>query len=129
MLRRTFICFLFALLLAGPASAGQIVVKLGLAPGKLQASTVRTGARTVLVTVADGRGTGAGWTLRASSPVVVTGISARCASNSTCTLPHAVESPSGTVVLHVAKDSGMGVMQLEVTLQSGVSAATKFVVS
>ena len=129
MLRRTLICFLFALLLAGPASAGQIVVKLGLAPGKLQAAAVRTGTHTVLGTVADGRGSGAGWTLRASEPVVVTGISARCAATSTCTLPRAVESPSGKVVLHVAKDSGMGVMQLEVTLQSGVSAATKFVVT
>lgn len=129
VLRRTLTCFLFALLLAGPASAGQIVVKLGLAPGKLQATTARTGTRTILVTVADGRGNGAGWTLRATEPVVVSGITAHCAASSTCTLPRAVESPSGKVVLHVARDSGMGVMQLEITLQSRVSDATKFVVS
>ena len=129
MLRRTLICSIAALLLAGPASAGQIVVKLGLAPGKLQATATRTGTRTVVVTVADGRGSGAGWTLRASQPVVVTGIGARCTAGSTCTLPRAVETPSGTTVLHAAKDSGMGVMQLEVTLQSGVPATAKFVVS
>lgn len=129
MLRRTLICSLCALLLAGPASAGDIVVKLGLAPGKLRATAVQSGARTVLVTIADGRGSGAGWTLRSSEPVVVTGISAHCASSSTCTLPRAVEPPSGNVVLHVARDSGMGVMQLEVTLQRGVPAAAKFVVS
>lgn len=129
MLRRTLICLVLTLLVAGPASAGQIVVKLGLTPGKLQSTAVRTGTRTVVVTVADGRGNGAGWTLRASDPVVVTGISARCASSSTCTLPRAVESPQGKVVLHVARDSGMGVMQLEITLQNGVSAATKFLVT
>jgi hypothetical protein len=129
VLRRTLICLVLTLLVAGPASAGQIVVKLGLTPGKLQSTAVRTGTRTVVVTVADGRGNGAGWTLRASDPVVVTGISARCASSSTCTLPRVVESPQGKVVLHVARDSGMGVMQLEITLQNGVSAATKFLVT
>lgn len=116
MLRRTLICFISALLLAGPASAGQIVVTLGLAPGKLQVRSARTSPTTVLLTVADGRGSGAGWTLRASEPVTVTGITARCAAGSTCTLPRAKTVPAGQVVLKASRDSGMGVMSLAVTL-------------
>ena len=126
MLRRTLICFLFALLLAGPASAGDIVVKLGLAPGKLQATATHTSATRLVITVADGRGNGAGWSLRASRPVQVTGISARCAANSTCTLPQAAATPSGQLVLKAAKGTGMGVFTLTVTLASppaGVSFA------
>jgi hypothetical protein len=114
---------LTALVLAGPAAAGTIVVKLTFVPGKLQ---VRSAAATatsaapvqVPVTVADGRGSGAGWTLRLASGrnVTVTSITARCAASSTCTLPRSTESPSGAVLLRAARDSGMGVMNLVITV-------------
>lgn len=123
MLRRIILPLLTALVLAGPAAAGTIVVKLTFVPGKLQvrsaaATATPAGSVQVPVTVADGRGSGAGWTLRLASGrhVTVTSITARCASNATCTLPRATESPSGAVVLRAAPDSGMGVMNLVVTV-------------
>ena len=129
MLRRLFIASIAALLLAGPASAGQIVVKLGLAPGKLQVSAARVVSSTVTLTVADGRGNGKGWTLRSSQPVVVTGITARCATGSTCTLPASAATPSGGVVLAAARGTGMGVMSITLTLASAPHVAPSFTVS
>jgi hypothetical protein len=72
----------------------------------------------VPVTVADGRGSGAGWTLRvaAARPVSVSGVSVRCARGSTCTLPKAAQGPSGSLVLRAARGSGMGVMSFVVTV-------------
>ena len=72
----------------------------------------------VPVTLADGRGNGNGWTLRISAghPVTVTSITARCAANSTCTLPTEAAGPSGSTVLRAARGTGMGVMNLVVTL-------------
>src|ERR1700704_2172543 len=121
VLRRITIPLLAALLLAAPAGAGTIVVKLTFVPGKLAvkaAPTTVTGTTQVPVTIADGRGNGNGWTLKVNSanPVRVVGITARCAANSTCTLPTAVSTPSGNVVLRAAHDSGMGVMNLVVTI-------------
>jgi hypothetical protein len=109
--------------LAAPAGAGTIVVKLSFVPGKLAVKAPPAsvaGPVQVPVTIADGRGTGAGWTLKVGSsvPVRVVGITARCAANSTCTLPTAAAAPSGNVVLRAARDSGMGVMNLVVTLAS-----------
>jgi hypothetical protein len=74
----------------------------------------------VPVTVADGRGNGKGWTLRVSAArsVTITGITARCAADSTCRLPTAVASPDGDVVLRAAAGTGMGVMHLVVTVAS-----------
>jgi hypothetical protein len=135
VLRRIFISALAALFLAGPAGAGTIIVKLTFVPGKLAvkaAPATVAGATQVPVTIADGRGNGNGWTLKVSSahPVRVVGITARCAANSTCTLPTAVSTPSGNIVLRAARDSGMGVMNLVVTLasQSG-STPVSFTVS
>lgn len=135
MLRRTLIGFLVALALAAPASAGSIVVKLGLAPGKLSvASTHPTlaagGTVAVSVKVADGRGTGKGWTLRFANAagLSVTSITARCASNSTCTLPTAVSTPSGATVLQAAHDSGMGIIDLVVTVHAASAARVGFTV-
>jgi hypothetical protein len=129
------ITVLAALLLAAPAGAGTIVVKLTFVPGKLAvkaAPATVAGTTQVPVTIADGRGSGEGWTLRvdAAKPVRVVGIAARCAANSTCTLPTAVSTASGAVVLRAARDSGMGVMNLVVTLasQSG-STPVSFTVS
>jgi hypothetical protein len=121
MLRRIFVPLLLALALAAPAGAGTIVVKLTFVPGKLAAKAAPatiTGTRAVPVTVADGRGSGAGWTLKVSSakPVQIVAITARCAAGSTCTLPTAVGTPGSNVALRAARDSGMGVMNLVVTV-------------
>lgn len=127
MLRRLVLSACAALVLAAPAGAGTIVVKLAFAPGKLAVKASPTsvsGTVDVPVTVADGRGSGAGWTLKVSSGIAVrvVGITARCAANSTCTLPTAASTPSGNVVLRAARDSGMGVMNLVVTLASTTGA-------
>jgi len=129
MLRRILIPAVALLLLAAPASAGTIIVKIGLVPGKLQVGTARVSGRTATVTVADGRGTGAGWTLRASAPVSLAGITARCAANSTCTLPELRSTPSGAVVLSAARDSGMGIMTVTLRLAAAAKAPLSFTVS
>ena len=111
---------LWALLAAAPAMAGNINVGLALHSGglTLQGPAVKAVAgRSVQVplTLADARGTGAGWTLKldASAPVTITAITARCAAGSTCTLP----KTAGTAgILNAARDSGMGVIQLVVTV-------------
>jgi hypothetical protein len=135
VLRRIFITISAALFLAAPAGAGTIIVKLTFAPGELvvkAAPATVSGTRQVPLTIADGRGSGDGWTLKvnSASPVTVVGLTARCAGGSTCTLPTATTSPSGHVVLRAARDSGMGVMNLVVTLasQSG-STPVSFTVS
>src|SRR5256885_17268128 len=115
VLRRILIPVLAALVLAAPAGAGTIIVKLTFVPGKLavkSAPATISGTRQVPVTIADGRGSGEGWTLKVKSanPVTVVGISARCAANSTCTLPTAGADPARNVVLRAARDRGMGVM-------------------
>jgi hypothetical protein len=46
----------------------------------------------------------------------VTSITARCAPGSTCTLPRSFGTANGATILHVAPDSGMGVMELVVTV-------------
>ena len=126
MTRRIAICVLAALVLAAPAGAGTIVVRLGLVPGKLRVASAQTSSTSVSLTIADGRGTGAGWTVRSSAPVHVTGITARCALHSTCTLPTLVSTPSGRVVLSAARDTGMGVMNVVVTLKAPLNADTTF---
>ncbi|MDX6475563.1 MAG: hypothetical protein QOH95_1074 [Gaiellaceae bacterium] len=132
VLRRILITVLAALFLAAPAGAGTIIVKLTFVPGKLAVRSVPVAAShlrsvQVPVTVADGRGNGSGWTLRASnSAVAVTSVTAHCAANSTCTLPTAVRAASGSVVLEAARGTGMGVMNLTVTiapLPAGTAAA------
>jgi hypothetical protein len=123
VLRRILIGVSAALLTAGPAGAGTIVVELSFAPGKLVARSApaaasANGAVQVPVTVADGRGNGKGWTLRlvANRPLTVTSITARCAAGSSCTLPRAARAPSGSIVLQAARDTGMGVITLVVTV-------------
>jgi hypothetical protein len=128
VLRRILISVVAALFLAGPAGAGTIIVKLTFVPGRLAVKAVPatvSGTTQVPVTIADGRGSGNGWTLKVDSvnPVRVIGITARCAASSTCTLPTAVSTPSGNVVLRAGRDSGMGVMNLVVTL-SAASGST-----
>lgn len=137
MLRRGLIAMLAALLLAGPASAGTIVVRLALQTGKLAvaapATTVKAGATvSIPVKLADGRGTGKGWTLKLASStrgLTITGITARCASNSTCTLPKAAGTPSGTSVLQALHDTGMGIIDLVVTVRATVATNVGFSVS
>ena len=109
-----------ALLAAGPAMGGNINVGLALHSGglTLQVPSLRAVAGhsvQVPLTIADARGTGAGWTLEldVSAPVKIENITAHCAAGSTCTLPKAAGA-SG--VLQAARDSGMGVIQLVVTV-------------
>jgi hypothetical protein len=135
VLRRTLIVSLAALVLAAPAGAGTIIVKLHFAPGKLALRsapvTVTPGAKVqVPVTIADGRGSGAGWTLKVGSgPLRVVSITAACAANSTCTLPKAAAGPSGSTVLTAAKGTGMGIMNLVITLSATTRTAVSFRVS
>jgi hypothetical protein len=131
MLRRTLLCGLAALALAAPAGADTIGVTLGLAPGALTARaqpTVVDGTAALSVRVADGRGNGQGWTLRlrTGAGVTVTGITATCAPHSTCTLPIMVGEPSGTTVLRAAQNTGMGVIDLRVTLESSARTTVRF---
>jgi hypothetical protein len=123
MVRRILLATFAALVLATPACAGTIIVKLTFVPGKLSAaalpaSATASGAVQVQVTIADGRGSGSGWSLRllASRKVTVTRITARCAPNSTCKLPAQTTTPTGNIILHASRDSGMGVMTLLVTV-------------
>jgi hypothetical protein len=123
VIRRLVLSCLAALVLAGPACAGTIIVKLTFMPGRLTAAAAPVAATAsgpiqVPVTIADGRGNGKGWTLRVSAArtVTVVGITGRCSANSTCTLPTAVRNSSGGVVLQAARDTGMGVLQLVVTV-------------
>jgi hypothetical protein len=122
MLRLTLIGSALALLIAAPAFGGNVVVTLALRSGSLtlrapQLSAAAGRATQVPITVADGRGSGAGWTLQLSSKnVAISSITAHCAPGSTCTLPRSTGTPSGAAILHVAPGSGMGVMNLVVTV-------------
>ena len=136
VLRRILTGFILALVLAGPAGAGTIIVKLTFVPGKLSmkaapATVAPDSQVSVPMTIADGRGNGAGWTLKiaGSSSVSVVSITATCAANSTCTLPSAVGTPSGATVLRAAKGTGMGVMNLVVTLSAPAKTAVSFTLS
>jgi hypothetical protein len=136
VLRRSLLVLAIALVAAGPAGAGTIVVKLGLTAGKLSVASSHPGlaagaTASVDVKVADGRGSGKGWTLRFGSGatgLTVTGITARCASGSTCTLPTMVGGPSGSTVLRAASDTGMGVVDLVVTVKATSAATVGFTV-
>jgi hypothetical protein len=136
VLRRILITLFIALVAAAPAAAGNIVVHLGLTPGKLSvasapASLSAGATKQLTVRVADGRGTGKGWTLRfaEATGLQVTGINAHCASNSTCTLPSAVGTPGGATVLQSLHDTGMGIIDLTVTVRATAAASVAFAVS
>ena len=108
------------LLTSAPAMGGNIDVGLALHSGglTLQVPALKAVAGhsvQVPLTIADARGNGAGWTLEldASASVTITGITARCAAGSTCTLPKAADTAG---ILQAARDSGMGVIQLVVTV-------------
>lgn len=131
-MRFRFLLVVFAsLLFAAPAFAGDINVTFGFKAGTLgvraPATSLGAGTVQVPVTVVDARGNGAGWTLRvtgAGSPAV-TKITARCAAGSTCTLPTASLSlpaavgSSPTAILAAARNSGMGAMELTLTVSGG----------
>lgn len=136
MLRSLLATALLAGALAVSADAGTIVVKLSLQAGKLSvkapATALKAGVATsVKIRVADGRGTGAGWTLRLArgANVTVTSITARCSAHSTCTLPSAAAKPSGKTVLRAAKASGMGLIDLVVTVRAATATTVGFAVS
>lgn len=127
---RLALVLLAALALAGPAAAGDIGVHLAFVPGKLtvSAAPAKT-ASVVTVTVADGRGSGAGWTLsfRSAAPAV-TSITASCAPGSTCTLPRGA-GPSGTTALRAAPGTGMGVIRLVIRFAKAPSQAVRLAVA
>ena len=123
MRKTLLISILAALVLTAPAFGGTIAVTMGLNSGGLSlqapAAVATAGdAVQIPVTITDARGTGAGWTLKLASgaPVSVTSITARCAAGSTCTLPTSSTASNGTTLLQVAPGTGMGVMQLVVTV-------------
>ena len=103
----------------------------------LHSGTLRVGAAPVLVdgtiqvpiTVTDSRGNGDGWALTASEPVQVVKVTARCATNSTCTLPRETITPGGRVILRADPDSGMGIIKLTVTLNAQSPVHVSFRVS
>jgi hypothetical protein len=136
MARRLLIASVMALLLAGPAGAGTIIVKLTFVPGKLTlkspAATIAAGASIqVPVTVADARGNGRGWTLKLTdaTDVQIVSITASCAANSTCKLPTAAAAASGSTVLRATQGTGMGVVNLVVTLRAASKTTVAFTVS
>ena len=136
MHRRALVALIAFLVIAAPATAGTIVVRLTFVPGKLvvrsapATATPRSDVQ-VPVTVADGRGNGIGWTLRVASSraLRVTSIRARCATGSTCTLPTAVSEPSGRIILQATRDTGMGVIDLVVTVAALPSGAAPVVLA
>jgi hypothetical protein len=134
VLRRTLVCGVAALALAAPATADTIGVTLGLVSGTLTVRAQPTavdGTAVIAVRVADGRGTGNGWTVRlqTGNGVTVAGITATCAAHSTCTLPTMVGVPSGTTVLRAAQNTGMGVIDLRVTVQTSAQTSVRFAIS
>lgn len=120
-MRRLFLTLaVMGLLAAGPALGSNIQIGLSLNGGALSlkapaATAVSGHAVQVPLTIADARGTGAGWTLKLDVPatVTITDITARCAPGSTCTLP---KPSAGSGILHAATNTGMGVMQILVTV-------------
>jgi hypothetical protein len=136
MLRTLFLIGGLTGALAASGHAGTIGLKLGLAQGKLAvtapATSLKAGATMSLkVRVADARGTGAGWTLRFAhgKGLTVTAITARCGSRSTCTLPAAAAKPSGKTVFRAAKATGMGLIDLVVTVRATAATTVGFAVS
>jgi hypothetical protein len=136
VLRTTIALLAVALVAAVPAGAKRIVVRVSLAPGKLRIAAAPTvvpaGAqRAISVRVADARGSGRGWTLRLvrAGGLTVTSITARCAAGSTCTLPRALAAPKSTTVLQAARGTGMGIVDLVVTVRAVARTTASFAVS
>lgn len=140
MLRRLAALSILALVTAAPAVAGDIHVSFAIAPGTLgvaAAPTTLGGTVAVPLVVSDGRGNGAGWSLRlagAGSPQV-TSVSVRCAAGSTCTLPAtrlAFPRTVGTTptrVFGALRASGMGRFQITLTVTGGHGPLAVSVVS
>ena len=136
VLRRALIVPLVLLLTAAPVGAGTIVVKLGLTPGNLSVASAPVKAAAgstvrVAVKVADGRGNGKGWTLRfaGATGLQVVGITATCAAHSTSTLPRLAAGPGGSRVLEAAHGTGMGVVDLVVTVRASAASRISFSVA
>ena len=120
--RRLLLSAIAALALTSTAfAAGQLPITLAVHSGTLTVGTATVpidGTVQVPVTVTDSRGNGHGWALTASEPVQVVRVSARCATNSTCTLPRETITPTGRLILRSEPDSGMGIIKLTVTLRA-----------
>jgi hypothetical protein len=130
MLCKIALALVTALVFAAPAVAGDIGVTLGFKAGTLGVKTQSSaigGTSRVAVTVVDARGSGRGWTLRlaALGEPTVTGISMRCATGSTCTLPtgaavlQSAIGPAPTTVFTARTATGMGVIEVVLTVTGG----------
>jgi len=130
MLNKLALALVTALVFAAPAVAGDIGVSLGFKAGTLGVKTQSNaigGTSRVAVTVVDARGSGRGWALRLEGlgDPTVTRISMRCAVGSTCTLPNgAPVLPSAvgsvpTIVFSAATGSGMGAIEIVLTVKGG----------
>lgn len=136
VLRTTLAFLAVALVAAVPAGAKRIVVKVCLAPGKLKIAAAPTAVpagaqRAISIRVADARGNGHGWTLRLLRPrgLTVTAITVRCAAGSTCTLPRAIAPPKASAVLRATAGTGMGIVDVVVTVRASARATASFAVS
>jgi hypothetical protein len=131
MLGKLALALVTALVFAAPAVAGDIGVTLGFQAGtlgvKTQSAAIGVTTSRVAVTVVDARGSGKGWVLRlegAGRPTV-TRISMRCAAGSTCTLPTgtallpSIVGTTPTTVFAAAPTSGMGAIEIVLTLSGG----------
>jgi hypothetical protein len=122
-----------ALALTGTAfAADPLPVTLALHTGTLTvgaAPALVDGTVQVPVTVTDSRGNGDGWALTATEPVQVVKVTARCAANSTCTLPRETVTPAGRLILRSDPNSGMGKIRLTVTLTAPSPVDVTFRVS
>lgn len=118
MLGRLILALAAALVFAAPAVAGDVGVTLGFQAGTLGVRSHELAPGRLAVTVVDARGTGQGWTLHlvGRGAPTVTRIAMRCASRSTCTLPHAAATATGFAA---APGSGMGAIELVVTVAGG----------
>lgn len=112
-----------AVRLSAPKTGQGAKVSLGLAGSglSLEEKPVRAtpSGLEMPVTVVDARGSGAGWQLRLVGARMrqVVSVVARCAPKSTCTLPHAVPSSDPRLVFEAAPASGMGRIDLKITLE------------
>jgi hypothetical protein len=121
VLRRTLLLLFVTLLLAAPATAGDIGVTLGVRAGMLgvRAPHVQLGGSVhTTVTVVDARGNGAGWRLRLAGGTI-TRVVARCVLGSACTLPKGSLSAN---TFTAAPRSGMGAIELSLTIRGGGGA-------
>jgi hypothetical protein len=106
-------------------------VHLSIASGRLSAKVEDETASSLRLRIVDARGTGGGWTLRLGTHggrLVVTSVRVSCAAGSTCTLPRtatrypvALEATHATPVLDASARTGMGAIDVTLTIVNETS--------